>query len=85
MVAFRQHMILQEQRIQQQEQRLVQAEKAALQLADRVESLVKEQVDTKQQLNNIAGHLIGQDERIVKRLLEALGGQNPRKVAAHNE
>jgi hypothetical protein len=85
MVAFRQHIILQEQRIQQQEQRLVQAEKAAMQLADRVESLVKEQADTKQQLNAIAGHLLGQDERIVNRLLDALGSQGSRQVAQRNE
>ena len=82
---FRQHMVLHEQRLQQQEQRLVQAEKAAMQLADRVESLVKEQADTRQQITNIAGHLLGQDERIVKRLLEALGGSGPRTVASHHE
>jgi hypothetical protein len=85
MTAFRQHMILQEQRIQQQEQRLVQAEKANMQLADRVESLIKEQAATKQQMNAIAGHLLGQDERIVNRLLEALGSQGSRQVAQRNE
>jgi hypothetical protein len=85
MTAFRQHMVLQEQRIQQQEQRLVQAEKATIQLADRVESLVKEQADTKQQLNAIAGHLLGQDERIVNRLLDALGSHGSRQAAHRNE
>jgi hypothetical protein len=88
---FRQQLVLYDQKIQQQEQRILQSERRNEQLSQQIATLVKSQADTsqqlhtitqensetKQQLQMITTHIMGQDQRMVQLIVEALGGRAP--------
>jgi hypothetical protein len=96
---FRQQLVLYDQRIQQQEQRLIQSEQRNEQLTSQMTELVKkydsvqqqlqdmtrESVETKTQIQNISSHIIGQDQRVVQLLMEALEGRVPVRREHNND
>jgi hypothetical protein len=96
---FRQQLVLYDQRIQQQEQRIIQSELRNEQMAAQITELMKnnddmrhqlqdinrDNVETKQQIQTISTHIIGQDQRMVQLLMEALGGREPMRRETNNE
>ena len=96
---FRQQLVLYDQRIQQQEQRIIQSERRNEQLAVQLNEVMKtnddmkhqlseitrDNAETKQQIQTISTHIIGQDQRMVQLLMEAMGGREPARRENNNE